>query len=336
MTDFPPPGGFQPPGGPAPGGPAPPPPPSQPGWAAPAPAPPLGATPYAPAGYQPGWAVLAASAQAHRPLKGLATAITAVLLLSVVAAIVAAMAFLSRAAFVDDTNRVFSEAESKDSAVRAGIGFFFLTYVTVGVLWIIWQFRHAKNAERLRGSLGLGPGWAIGGWFIPFGNFVIPGVQLHQAAKASDPDLPSGAPSGNGRAPVIVIVWLLMFDLSLLVYFAASSSRPSETDLELGVKPISDFARADRGAAFGMFGFAVAAVIAVFMIRTLTDRQERAAATITPAAPAAPVYMPQPQYPQSQYPPQQYPPPQPQTWGAPPPPPPAPPPPGQWGPPPTQ
>jgi hypothetical protein len=277
----------------------------------------------------------------------LATAITVTLLLAVVAAIVAAMAFLSRASFVDDSNvrlLSLSDAEDKDNAVRSGVGLFFLMFVIVAVLWIIWQFRHAKNAERLRGALGLGPGWAIGGWFIPFGNFVIPGLQLNQAAKASDPDLPSGAPAANGRAPALVIVWALVFDIAFIVFSGSGSSRPSDSDLRFGVKPVSDFARADRGAALGMFGFAVAAVIAVFLVRTLTERQERAAATITPSAPSAPMYMPQPQYQQPQYqqPQPQYPPPQPQTWGNPPPPPasapppPAPPPPGQWGPPPTQ
>jgi hypothetical protein len=342
MSDFPPPGGFQPPGGQQPPPPGAPPPPA-----------PTAATPYAPSGYQPGWTTPAASAQPHKSLKGIATALTVALLLAALASIVAGIAFLNRASFVDDVNRLnLSDAEAKDDAVRSGIGFFFLMFVIVGVLWLIGQFRHAKNAERLRGSLGLGPGWAIGGWFIPFGNFVLPGMQLHQAAKASDPDLPPGRPWKEGRSQALVLVWALVFDLSALCFSIGSSTRPSTDELVLGTKDFSDFANADRAAAFGMFGYALAAVIAVFMVRTLAERQERAAATIAPSAPAAPVYMPpaQPQYPQQPYPPQQ---PAPPAWGQPQPPPPnappptappptappptaPPPPPGQWGPPPTQ
>ena len=45
----------------------------------------------------------------------------------------------------------------------------------IGVVFIIWQFRHAKNAQVLGARGGLGPGWAIGGWFIPLANYVLPG-----------------------------------------------------------------------------------------------------------------------------------------------------------------
>jgi hypothetical protein len=306
-----------------------------------------GATPYAPSGYQPGWATPTASAEPHRPLKGLSTALTVTLLLTTLAAIITALALLSRASLVDDfvssrSSVSISDLSEKDDAVRGGSGFFYLVFFATGVLWIIWQFRHAKNAERLRGSLGLGPGWAIGGWFIPFGNFVIPGLQLHQAAKASDPDLPAGRPGTEGRSQPLVAVWAVLFGIAALTFGIASSMRPSNNDLFTGEKDFSDFAGADRTAAVGMFLYAAAAVVAIFLVRALTERQERAAATIAPSAPQSQVYMPtaQPQHPQAYPQPQQPAPawgqPQPPQAAPPPPPPTAPPPPGQWGPPPTQ
>ncbi|MEY2590719.1 MAG: hypothetical protein QOJ67_2703 [Acidimicrobiaceae bacterium] len=316
MTDFPPPGGTLPP--------------------APVPAPPLaapappGTAPYAPGGYQTGWNATAPAPQPHQPLKGLATALTVLLLLAALAAIVAGMAFLSRATLVDDLladRGSLLDLSNKDDAVRTTSSLFFLAFIITGVLWIVWQFRHAKNAERLRGSLGLGPGWAVGGWFLPFGNFIVPALQLRQAAQASDPELPAGAPWRNGKAPALVIVWALVFDASAICFVTAGSLRPSTDDLFTGRKQFSDFASADRAAAAGMFGYALAAALAVFLVRALTDRQERAAATITPAALAAPVFVAQPQA-QWGAPPAPPAPPAPQ-WGAPPPPP------GQWGPPPA-
>jgi hypothetical protein len=299
---------------------------------------------------------------AHQPIKGLATAVTVALLLTALASIIAAAAFFSRAGIVDDfltRSASLSDINDKDDAVRSASGLFFLGLVVTAVLWIIWQFRHAKNAERLRGSLGLGPGWAIGGWFIPFGSFVLPAMQLWQSAKASDPDLPAGAPANRGKAPALIIAWIVVYDAAAIAFLVASSQRPSDSDLSLGRKNISDFASADRTAAVGMIGYAIAAVLAILVVRALTERQERAAATIAPASPAAPVYgSPPPQQPWAQPQPQQWaappqqwpaqpaapqppppPPPQPQPgqWGAPPPPPPPPPgpPPQQWGPPPT-
>ena len=325
MTDFPPPGGFQPPGGAAP---VPPPAPA-------APAPP----PYAPAAYGGGWAPAAPTAQAHRPLKGLATAITITLLLCTLASIVAAAAFFSRATAVDDffkSSATLVDLNDKDDAVRAGSAFFFLALLVTGILWIIWQFRHAKNAERLRGPLGLGPPWAIAGWFIPVGSFILPAMQLQQSAKASDPDLPAGAPASNGKAPGVVVAWAVLFGLSGICFLVASSIRPNDNQILTGEKDFSDFATADRAAAAGMIGFAIASILGILLVRALTERQDRAAATLPPYTRPTPVYAPQPQ-PQQWGQPQPQAQPQPQQWDAPPPPPPpaSPAPPNQWGPPPA-
>ncbi len=101
----------------------------------------------------------------------------------------------------DLPQRLFTtDVQDADDAVGAGVGFFGLVALAIAVVFIIWQFRHAKNAERLAGPLPLGPGWAIGGWFIPLGNYVLPQLQLYRSAAASDPDAPPRA----GKAPSIV------------------------------------------------------------------------------------------------------------------------------------
>src|SRR5262245_14862724 len=56
------------------------------------------------------------------------------------------------------------------------------TYLVVGlvlvytaVVFIVWLYRARRNLA-IWGILGLGwgPGWAIGGWFIPLANLLIP------------------------------------------------------------------------------------------------------------------------------------------------------------------
>jgi hypothetical protein len=150
--------------------------------------------------------------------------------------------------------------------------------------------------------------------------------------------------------PGVIIVWAIAYALGGIVFFSGTSSRPSDEELSrfsTAARSIHDFARADRIAAVGMFIYAVAAVVAIIMVRALTDRQERAIASMPQPQYGQPAYgqpaygqpaYGQPQYGQPQPQPQAYPQPgypqpgyqQPQTWQQPPPPalpPPAPPPP---------
>ena len=60
------------------------------------------------------------------------------------------------------------------------------------VITMIWMFRIAKNHQALGRRLTWGPGWAIGGWFLPPLVYVIPFLMLRESWKASDPDVPPG------------------------------------------------------------------------------------------------------------------------------------------------
>jgi hypothetical protein len=250
-----------------------------------------------------------------------------------------AIAFFHRASLVDDTNRVFfnlKEVSDADDIVSGAAALFMLGLLATGVVWIIWQFRYAKNAKLLRGNYGLQSGWAIGGWFVPFGNFVLPQLQVLQAARASDPDLAYGQPAASGRAPSTIVPWWILFDLAWLFFFFGRGTRPSDTDLT-SLNELDKFVRADRISGVAALVFMVAGLLAVLVVRSCTERQTRALASFTPQAPAAPQWQPSAPPPPQQWSAPQPPPPAPQ-WPppAPPPPPPAPapPPPQQWPPPP--
>ena len=306
---------YQPPGGP--------PPPQPPPWQPPSAGAPYPASGYGTPGYgTPGYGY--APAAQVKPLKGLSTALVVLLAIAGLASIWAAVAFFNRASVVDDVTGfgsvTFQDLEDADSQVSGAVGLFGFSLIATGVLWVIWQFRYATNAQALRGSYGLAPGWAIGGWFIPIGNFVLPQLQLFQAAKASDPNLPAGQPAASGRAPSLVPAWWVAYDLAAVLFTVGSFMRPDNESLDFD---LDQFIQADRISAFASLIYIVAAVIAILMVRALTDAQTRAAASVAPQQ-------------QWQQPPPgqwQQPPPQPQQWQ---PPPAAPVPPQTWDPPPPQ
>lgn len=62
-----------------------------------------------------------------------------------------------------------------------GLSVFGLWLITA-VLFITWLWRARKNLDP---SPCLGAGWAIGGWFIPFANFVIPFRVVREVATES-------------------------------------------------------------------------------------------------------------------------------------------------------
>ncbi|HEX4822317.1 MAG TPA: DUF4328 domain-containing protein [Acidimicrobiales bacterium] len=310
-----------------PGGTPPPPPPWQPPPPASSAPPPPGA-PYPPAAYGVG-AYAYTPTQSTQSTKGLSTALVILLAITSLTGIFVAIAFFHRASLVDDTNRVFfnlKEVSDADDQVSAAVAIFMLGLLATGVVWIIWQFRYSKNAELLRGNFGLPSGWAIGGWFVPIGNFALPQLQLLQAARASDPDLPQGQPVAAGRPPSTLVPWWVLYDLAWLFFFVGRGTRPDNNEL-VSLSELDKFVRADRISGVAALVFLAAGVVAIFLVRSCTDRQSRALASFTPQAPPpSPQWQPPPPVPPQQ---QWSPPPPPAQWQ----PPPAPPPPQQWPPP---
>src|SRR4051795_1917022 len=248
---------------------APPPPPQ--GWQQPQAGAPYPASSY---GYPPGGGggYGAAGATPLKPLKGLSTALMILLGITALAAIFAAVAFFNRASAIDDffnSSGSFGDLQKlkdADDQVGAGSGLFSFAALATAVLWIIWQFRHAKNAVALRGRTGLAPGWAIGGWFIPVGNFVVPELQLMQAAKASDPALPAGQPAASGKAPGVLYGWWALFVASAVLNVSGSGIRPGRDDPGFD---IDKYTQADRVQGFAMLVFIAAAIAGIFLVKTL-------------------------------------------------------------------
>jgi ABC-type Fe3+ transport system permease subunit len=157
-----------------------------------------------------------------------------------------------------------------DNLAAGTAGLYLLAFLATVVLWFVWHFRFAKNAEALGKRDGLGAGWAIGGWFIPLANFVLGPLQLYQSAKHSDPD----NPGGQGRVPGIVVVWWILWVLQSLVGFGSGRfgvNEEADADID-----IEEFRSSDQLGSMGMFLTTAAAVVALVMVRKLSNRQRQA------------------------------------------------------------
>jgi len=187
----------------------------------------------------------------------------------------------------------------------------FLLGIAIVVVFIIWFWRCAKNLEAFsRDRPRFSPGFAIGAWFIPLANFVIPVLQAQDLWRGSDPTRPRGDPLWrNGKGSALIGWWWAAFVLGV-----GRSNAPTYGSGDLvEVEPL--VVLSVILAASSCFAV-VAAVLAIFVVRALTERQEQAAAALLGQGPLAPVA------------------PAASGW-APPPPPNAPPPPAGWGPPPA-
>ena len=217
--------------------------------------------------------------QPMRSLRGLWIALLVLFALVAVADIAAAGAFFNRASLLDEVADGgfpgFQELLDSDDAVGGAMAAHALLGLALAATLISWQFRHAKNAQALGERGGLGPGWAIGGWFIPVAFWVLPGVQLHQSSRLSDPAA-TAAPGTRGKAQPVIVVWMVLLAVSSVLFIAGGGLRPTDDDGNVqinGVSDIRDAASGDRTAGIAMIGFVATAIVGAVMVRSMSTRQ---------------------------------------------------------------
>ncbi|WP_328792092.1 MULTISPECIES: DUF4328 domain-containing protein [unclassified Streptomyces] len=210
-----------------------------------------------------------------RPPVGLAIALTALFALVI--------GFDVFAAYVDWNSRSILERLLADSAAvsdaeldqadrlaaRAGM-FQGQVAIVTGIVFIIWFHRVRTNAEAFApGADKLPRGWAIGAWFIPLANLVLP---YRIAVTTWMSSTPFGA---DGQRPwfrlTLVNLWWGTFVLSkVLGWYGGRSYASAETT------------EAVRNAATTMLAGdvldIVAAVLALLFVRRLTAMQHARAA----------------------------------------------------------
>ena len=242
-------------------------------WGTPPPPPPLPPPPPPGVPYQ---AVVPLLTQFRR-LRGLAISMYVLLAIAgLMALIVIPVAIHSRTVIHDHASNgtflVDSTVKSAANAVSAVVGLLLLVSLAITVLFIIWMWRAASNLPlfgRVRPKFS--PGFAIGGWFIPLANFIIPGMQMFEIDKGSGPRLRAGErPRGSG----LVVVWWIVFVVGRLGAFAAPSFKLFHR-YKLGGFDVVNLILVVCSALT-----AIAAVLAVLVIRRITARQDAGAAEL--------------------------------------------------------
>jgi hypothetical protein len=169
-----------------------------------------------------------------------------------------------------------------------------LGVLATAALFITWQWRSAKNAELSTGPLRWSPGWSIGGWFIPFANWVIPYLCIQEISQSTTRHA-DGLPSDERS---LVPWWWAAF-------VGATLLRLIGNGMAGGDLTYSQLRNRDAVWCVASLLGVAAAVLGILVVRRLTEAQQAVRGTAPAmsarsAVPAArvepdPVATPQPQ-----------------------------------------
>jgi Domain of unknown function (DUF4328) len=167
-----------------------------------------------------------------------------------------------------DFGNLLQRAEDADDFVNGASAFFGFTQLAIIVVFIIWMFRTAKNNEALgRKGARFSPGWSIGSWFIPFADLVIPVLIMQDLWRGSDTGSPRGDPRWRQVGGSALVGWWWCLLLLSFVRFTYSGSGLH------GSGSLDDIETSNSVALAGVVATAIAAVLAVLVVRALGRRQ---------------------------------------------------------------
>lgn len=165
-------------------------------------------------------------------------------------------------------------------------------FVALVVAFCLWLHRAAKNLRALGNKrVEHSPGWAVGSFFVPFANLVIPYKAVKEVWEKSDPSVRTGddlmfaAPSSSGPLLGWWIAWLVSNFLSNIAWRLQAKSTLVTGDFVAGVDIASDLANV------------VAALLAIAVVRGIDRRQTERARRVTylpHMPPPPPLFRPQP------------------------------------------
>ncbi|MFE3491482.1 DUF4328 domain-containing protein [Streptomyces sp. NPDC059175] len=203
----------------------------------------------------------------HSPV-GLSHALTALLGCVALANVLEIAAALRLRSVMDgiiaDGTALGDEAlELVDYGLRGSSQVYVVCFLATAVVFIVWFHRVRRNAGVFAPDLQRrGAGWAIGGWFVPFGNFWIPFGIAVDVLRASHPDPYGRQPSRQG----ILRAWWGAWVLSWFVHrFALLAYDKAQTAQQLrdAAGPLVVSASLDL----------VAALLAILFVRQVTRMQ---------------------------------------------------------------
>jgi hypothetical protein len=155
----------------------------------------------------------------------------------------------------EDPAPIIRRLQDADNYLAATSTIAALLFVAIFVVLVIWMFRTARNATDLgRWDNGLGPGWTIGGWFVPIGNWFIPTTLMQSIWRGAETTAP--VRGGPRRRSAAIGLWWACYLLGLLAY----SGGTSVTDID-AARSAQDVYVADTLTIIGCVVLGIAALL---------------------------------------------------------------------------
>ena len=166
---------------------------------------------------------------ATAPLKRVGVIGQASMILVGLAAAFATLTVVASRTVIDEAEAFLDGATTSDDFMESIAPYLLLSFVQVAVaiaamvLVMIWMFRLAANHRGLHRGATWGPGWAIGGWFLPPLLYIIPTLMYRELWRASDPDVPIGGDWKSRPASAAISIWFVVYSVVPLVLMLARS-----------------------------------------------------------------------------------------------------------------
>jgi hypothetical protein len=214
-------------------------------------------------------------------LKRVGGVVRASMILIMATALMTLVDLAVRETVTDEADEYLAGVTSSEDFLESILGYVMvglvagLLQVAAAVVTIIWMWRVATNHRALHRGGTWGPGWAIGGWFLPPIIYVIPTLMLREMWKASDPDVPIGGDWRSSRGSPLPLLWFVLYTVVPVI------SLSTEAD-----SMIDQFGGSERTIAEGITGnrstdlvvaaiTVAAAVVFVMLQRQMTARHTR-------------------------------------------------------------
>jgi hypothetical protein len=154
-----------------------------------------------------------------------------------------------------------------------------VAFIVTAVFFLVWIHRVHRNLPWL-GTRGLkySPAWAIGGFFIPFVNLVLPFLVVREIWKASDPQRTDGHSWKDTSLSLVVPSWWILFCVAeigpLVVNIALGGGNEVAARQNLNwVLVVSDVLDLP------------ATILAILVVRGIVSRQDKKYSNLVSAAP---------------------------------------------------
>jgi len=168
-------------------------------------------------------------------------------------------------------------------------GLQFVVWVGTVIAFCLWTHRVSRNLPALGGrGLKYTPGWAVGWYFIPVANFVVPIFVMREIWRESDPAQRHLDSQGGKSASPLVAWWWGTYAIRWILSLAAMvvggiiggmvaakavsnpRARPEELTASMGnmFHWVDWLAIANNGLAF------VAAILAILVVRCIDKNQQ--------------------------------------------------------------